>query len=142
MGMILHTSPCVPMSMALGTMAGLDMLNTVAPGIYSFNPLEWPKEMVQDENSANDIFETNEEFDVGGFLSDQAPYPINEPIKNELLSNDNMIQNLKRLDVENSSSEGQSITSVEPKRHKASNVDKPVSKKKKTQAKSSYSEFL
>ncbi|GAB4860804.1 hypothetical protein Ancab_035967 [Ancistrocladus abbreviatus] len=141
MGMILHTSPCVPISMATSTMADLDISSVVAPGICSFSLRDLTKEMAHDETLANISIETNREFDVGGFLANHVPYQVDEIIKNELMSNDTMIQNLKRLDVENSSSEGHSVTSAEPKHRKAFDVDKPTSKKKKTKAKTLYSDF-
>ncbi|GAB4846449.1 hypothetical protein Ancab_025454 [Ancistrocladus abbreviatus] len=141
MGMILHSSPYVPISLATGTMVGLNMSSVVALGIGPFGPPDLPKEMASDANLANTIIETNREFDVEGFLTAKAPHQVDETIENELMSNDTMIQNLKRLDVKNSSSEGHSISSVEAKRRKVVDDVKPISKKKKTQTKSSYSEF-
>ncbi|GAB4838806.1 hypothetical protein Ancab_028348 [Ancistrocladus abbreviatus] len=140
MGMILHTPPCVPISMATSTMDGLDMSSVVAPGICSFGPQDLTKEMAHDEPSTNMIIETNREFDVKGFLADHVPHQTNE-INNELMSNDTTIQNLKRLDVDNSSFEGHSVTSMEPKHRKVFDADKPTSKKKKTQEKTLYSDF-
>ncbi|GAB4855021.1 hypothetical protein Ancab_023608, partial [Ancistrocladus abbreviatus] len=141
MGMILLTSPYVPISMAMGTMAGLDISSIVAHGICSFGPLDLIKEMAHDKPLANMSIETNKEFNVEGFLVDHVPHQIDEINKNKLMSNDTMIQNLKRLDVDNSSFEGHSITLVEPKHQKAFDADKTTLKKKKTWAKTSYSDF-
>ncbi|GAB4860862.1 hypothetical protein Ancab_036022 [Ancistrocladus abbreviatus] len=112
MGMILQTSPYVPISLTMGAMAGLDMSTIVAPGICSLGPRDLSKEMAHADSSTNIIIETNKEFDVGGFLTDQVPVEVAETQKHEMMSNDNMIQTLKRLDVENSNFEGLSVTSA------------------------------
>ncbi|GAB4857042.1 hypothetical protein Ancab_014953 [Ancistrocladus abbreviatus] len=141
MGMVLHNSPCVPLSMDLVTMAGLDMSIVVAPGLCSFGPLDLPKEVIHSESQPTDLVGTNKEFDVSRFLIDHVLYQEEESTKNELTSNDTMIQNLNKLDMDNSGSKGHSITLADPKCRKVFDADKPITKKKKTQTKSSYSDI-
>ncbi|GAB4838929.1 hypothetical protein Ancab_028461 [Ancistrocladus abbreviatus] len=102
-------------------MAGLDMTNAIGHGMGSFQPQTIPSEVVHDEHSATMLIEANKDLD-----EEVSP-------RNELASNDTMIQNLKRLDVENSSFDGQSITSAEPKHRRIFDDDKSTSKKKKSQ---------
>ncbi|GAB4843088.1 hypothetical protein Ancab_013067 [Ancistrocladus abbreviatus] len=138
MGMFRHNPPCVPLFMDPGSTAGLDMSNMVAPSLYSFRPLDLPKEMVHTKSQPTILVGTNKEFDISRFLIDHVPHQEDESTKNELTSNHTMIQNLNKLDLDNSGSKGHSITSADPKRRKVFDADKPITKKKKTQTKSSY----
>ncbi|GAB4850686.1 hypothetical protein Ancab_029993 [Ancistrocladus abbreviatus] len=125
----------------MGTKGGLDLSSVVAPGIYSFSSRDLSKDMAHADSSANIIIETNNKFDVEGFLTDQVPHEVDKIQKNEMMSNDTMIQNLKRLDVESYNSKRHSVTSAKPKHRKAFDTDKPTSKKKKTRPKTSSSNF-
>ncbi|GAB4850402.1 hypothetical protein Ancab_029707, partial [Ancistrocladus abbreviatus] len=72
-------------------------------------------ETVQDEHSANVLVEADKAFETRIFLVDRDPNQDHVTLKNEITSNDTMVQNLKNLDVDNSGSEGHYVISVEPK---------------------------
>ncbi|GAB4860719.1 hypothetical protein Ancab_035882 [Ancistrocladus abbreviatus] len=114
MGMALHSTPCAPISVEPATLVALDISNVVAPSMCSFCPLALPKEMVQDEHSANVLVKADKAFEIGIFLVDHYPNQANLTLKNEITSNNTMFQNLKNLDVDNSGSKGHSVTFVEP----------------------------
>ncbi|GAB4852050.1 hypothetical protein Ancab_016243 [Ancistrocladus abbreviatus] len=129
MGMVLHSTSCAPISVEPTTMASLDISNVVNPGICSFCPMDLPKEMVQDEHLATILMEAHKAIDIGNFLADHDRNQPNETIKNEITSNDTMVQNLKKLDVENSSSKRHFVTSAEPKCRKVVDEGRPTLKK-------------
>ncbi|GAB4833273.1 hypothetical protein Ancab_031520 [Ancistrocladus abbreviatus] len=114
--MVLHLSPCAPISMEPATIASLELPNVVASGMGSFCPMDLTKGMVYDEHSAMDLSEVDKAFETGMFLIDHD-YAIEFP-KNDITSNDTMIQNLKKLDVENSGSKGHSVSSTDSKHKK------------------------
>ncbi|GAB4825006.1 hypothetical protein Ancab_007879 [Ancistrocladus abbreviatus] len=86
------------------TMASLNIPNIVAPGMCSFHHLDLSKEMVDDEHSTVVVIEANKALDVRAFLTKHDPNQVEESLKNDLTSNDTMVQNLKWLDMDNSSS--------------------------------------
>ncbi|GAB4849693.1 hypothetical protein Ancab_004487 [Ancistrocladus abbreviatus] len=138
MGMVIYSTPCALIFVELASMTGLDISNMVAPDMCSFCPIDLPKEIVQDEYSANVLIEANKAFKTRIFLVDHDPNQANETLKNEITSNDTMVQNLKNLDVNNSGSVGHSVTSTKPKCKKVFNEDKLTLKKKNIQSTSAY----
>ncbi|GAB4849907.1 hypothetical protein Ancab_004706 [Ancistrocladus abbreviatus] len=111
-------------------MAGLDLPHVLALGFFLVHSQSMASiyEVLNDKHSATALVSAEKEINVGEYISEQALDHLDESKRNVIISNDAMVKNLKKLDMKNLSSEGQLVSSRDPKCR--NDEGKSISKKK------------
>ncbi|GAB4849466.1 hypothetical protein Ancab_004260 [Ancistrocladus abbreviatus] len=114
-------------------MAGLDTTSRVDPNYIPMAPhsLALVTEVIQEINYVSMTPQANKVLDTEGYLIARNLSPAEDSIQSAINSNDIMVHNMKKLEMDNSSSEGHSISSTEPKHQNVVMNRKPLPRKRK-----------
>ncbi|GAB4845930.1 hypothetical protein Ancab_024936 [Ancistrocladus abbreviatus] len=119
----------------LAYMEGLDTTSKMDPNYIPIapHPLAPVTEVIQEINSISMTPQADKVLTTEGFFIAQNLPLAEESTQLAINSNDTVVCNMKKLDMDNSSLEGHSISSTEPKHRKCTDEWKALAKKKKTQ---------
>ncbi|GAB4845961.1 hypothetical protein Ancab_024966 [Ancistrocladus abbreviatus] len=112
----MNSIPCAPLLGDLAFMASLDSSHVMGSRYLPMTsqPFTQGTELIQDENSIHMDLPTEKVTNKGDYLVDQFRNHVEDSSKNEVTSNDIAFK-FEKIKMENSSSEGHSISSKEPK---------------------------
>ncbi|GAB4829318.1 hypothetical protein Ancab_018988 [Ancistrocladus abbreviatus] len=135
MGVNMNMLPSAPLSGDLSYMVGLDGSHLLDPRYLplSSQPLALVTEIFQAMNSIpinSRLYRINSD---GGSLTPQDGSFAANFTKIDVHFNDKVVHNFQKLEMEQSSFEGHSISSVDPNHRKRTDDGKSIPKKKKTQ---------